>query len=236
MRARLSVVIPTLMAEDALRQSLPALSEGLHSGLVRELIISDGGSRDATQQIAEAAGARMVTGVASRGGQLRRGAELAEGDWLLFLHADCVLPAGWAQAVTRHLESEGAAAFRLGYDVDGLAPALVSGWANLRSRMFGLPYGDQALLIEREVYDTVGGYADIPLMEDVAMARALRGQITLLPLTVLTSSEKYRREGWLKRGARNLLCLARFLMGADPQTLAKRYDQVGGSAPQNQGL
>ncbi|MEM6579380.1 MAG: TIGR04283 family arsenosugar biosynthesis glycosyltransferase [Pseudomonadota bacterium] len=223
MRARLSVVMPTLMAQDALRRSLPALTEGLQSGLVRELVVSDGGSTDATRRIAEAAGARVVTGPASRGGQLRRGAAAAEGDWLLFLHADCVLPEGWSDAVAAHLANGGAAAFRLGFDAHGLAPALVTGWANLRSRVLGLPYGDQALVISRGDYDAAGGYADVPLMEDVAMARALRGQIALLPLAVQTSSEKYRRDGWFRRGAANLLRLTRYLLGADPKKLARRY-------------
>lgn len=236
MRARLSIVIPTLSAQEALRVSLPALTEGVQAGLVRELIVSDGGSRDATLKIADAAGARIVTGPASRGGQLRRGAELAEGEWLLFLHADCVLPPGWTEAVLAQLEQGGAAAFRLGFDANGLAPALVAGWANLRSYLLGLPYGDQALLISRAEYDAVGGYADIPLMEDVAISRALRGKITLLPLAVRTSSEKYRRDGWLMRGASNLLCLTRYLLGADPTKLAKRYDRVEKAAPQSQGL
>ncbi|MEM6578979.1 MAG: TIGR04283 family arsenosugar biosynthesis glycosyltransferase [Pseudomonadota bacterium] len=223
MPARLSVVMPTLMAQADLQRSLPALTEGLQSGLVRELIISDGGSTDATLEIAEAAGARIATGPPSRGGQLRRGADLAQGEWLLFLHADCVLPEGWPDAVAGHLVHGGAAAFRLGFDAQGLAPALVALWANLRSRVLGLPYGDQALLLSRAQYDAAGGYADIPLMEDVAMARALRGKITLLPLAVRTSSEKYRRDGWCRRGSANLFRLTRFLLGADPEKLAKRY-------------
>ena len=223
MRARLSIVMPTLAAQDALLRSLPALTEGLHSGLIRELIVSDGGSNDATLRMAEAAGARIVTGDPSRGGQLRRGADLAEGDWLLFLHADCVLPEGWSDAVAEHLGQGGPAAFRLGFDADGFAPACVSSWANLRSRLLGLPYGDQALLISRDEYDAAGGYADIPLMEDVAMARALRGKVTLLPITVRTSSDKYRRDGWVRRGAANLVRVIRYLLGADPEKLAKRY-------------
>lgn len=223
MHARLSIVMPTLMAQDALRRSLPALTEGVLSGLVREVVISDGGSTDATLELAEAAGAKLVTGSASRGGQLRRGADLASGEWLLFLHADSVLPEGWAEAVSQHLDQGGTAAFRLGFDIDGLAPWLVTGWANLRSRLLGLPYGDQALLIERSRYDAAGGYADIPLMEDVAIARALRGKITLLPVTIRTSSEKYRQHGWLRQGSRNLLRLFCYLLGADPEKLARRY-------------
>ncbi|WP_422001892.1 TIGR04283 family arsenosugar biosynthesis glycosyltransferase [Roseovarius mucosus] len=223
MRAALSVVIPTLNAASVLPACLAALMEGLEAGLIRELVISDGGSDDATLQIAEATGAVVVKGAASRGGQLRRGAHVAGGGWLLFLHADTVLPAGWANAVSAQFEQGGPAAFRLSFDATGPMPQLVAGWANLRSRMLGLPYGDQALLIPRATYDVAGGYADIPLMEDVAMARALKGRISVMPLAVTTSSARYRREGWVRRGARNLWTLIRYLCGTDPVQLAKAY-------------
>lgn len=224
MRAKLSVVMPTLHAEAGLARSLPALAEGLEADLIRELVISDGGSDDATQRIAEAAGAIWLEGTPSRGGQLRRGAEAAEGDWILFLHADSVLPPGWAEVVKAHIAGcSDAAAFRLAFDARGLAPGIVAGWANLRSRLLGLPYGDQGLLISRVLYDQVGGFPDIALMEDVAMARALRGKLCQLPLTVTTSAEKYQRDGWLRRGGRNLLLLTRYLAGARPEDLAKRY-------------
>ncbi len=224
MRAKLSVVMPTLNAEAGLARSLPALAEGLEAGLIRELVISDGGSQDNTARVADAAGAVLVSGAASRGGQLRRGVQVAGGDWLMILHADSVLPPGWTAAVGAHMAaSDGAAAFRLAFDARGAAPALVAGWANLRSRIFGLPYGDQGLVLPRSLYDAVGGYPDIPLMEDVAMARALKGRITLLPLAVTTSAARYRRDGWLRRGARNLLLLLRYLAGARPEDLARRY-------------
>jgi len=226
MRAELSVVIPTLDAADALPACFAALFEGLHAGLIREVILSDGGSCDATRRIAEEAGAVIVTGPPSRGGQLRRGAAAAQGAWLLVLHADTVLPEGWADAVRARMRQGGAAAFRLGFDAGGVAAWLVAGWANLRSAVFGLPYGDQALLVSRRDYEAVGGYPDIPLMEDVALARALgrhARHIALLPLCVTTSAARYRRDGWLQRGARNLWLLARYLGGADPARLAARY-------------
>ncbi|MGK7652079.1 TIGR04283 family arsenosugar biosynthesis glycosyltransferase [Roseovarius sp. B08] len=224
MRAKLSVVMPTLNAEAGLARSLPALAEGLEAGLIRELVISDGGSEDATGQIAEAAGAVLVTGAASRGGQLRRGVSVARGEWLLMLHADTVLPQGWPEVVKAHIaQGQGAAAFRLSFDSRGLAPVIVAGWANLRSKVFGLPYGDQGLLLSRSDYDAAGGYPDVPLMEDVALARALGRRITLLPAAVTTSADRYRRDGWLRRGGRNLWLLLRYLGGARPEDLARRY-------------
>ncbi|MFW2543826.1 TIGR04283 family arsenosugar biosynthesis glycosyltransferase [Primorskyibacter sp. 2E107] len=223
MRAPISIIIPTLDAEQALPACLGALGEGLSAGVIRELILSDGGSTDGTLAIAASAGAEVVRGGASRGGQLARGAAAAGGDWLLFLHADTVLDAGWSTAVRACLDRPGAYHFRLRFDAPGVAPRIVAGWANLRSRLFALPYGDQGLLIHRRVYDAIGGFPDIPLMEDVALARRARGQLRALRVDAITSAEKYERQGWLRRGGRNLLTLLRYFMGVNPERLARRY-------------
>ena len=223
MRAPISVIIPTLNAEDRLSPCLAALMEGLEAGLIRELIISDGRSEDATRRVAEAWGATVLQGAPSRGGQLRRGCAVAKSDWLLVLHADTVLARGWSKAVGAHLShSERAAWFRLRFDRGGFAARLVAAWANLRSR-FGLPYGDQGLLISSALYAKIGGYQDVPLMEDVAIARALRGKLLALDAQAITSAEKYVAQGWLRRGARNLWTLTRYFAGTDATTLAAQY-------------
>ncbi|MFD2739135.1 TIGR04283 family arsenosugar biosynthesis glycosyltransferase [Sulfitobacter aestuarii] len=222
MRAPISVIIPTLDAAGELPQCLAALVEGLECGLVRELIVSDGGSGDATREIVERWGGEWREGAASRGGQLRRGCAAARGDWLLVLHADTVLAPGWSQDVAAHLARGTAACFRLRFDASSPAARLVAGWANLRSRL-GLPYGDQGLLLPRSLYESIGGFPDQPLMEDVALVRALHGQITLLRAEAVTSAEKYRRQGWLRRGGRNLLTLLRYFTGTAPETLARAY-------------
>ncbi len=222
MSAPISIVIPTLNAADGLPATLQALFEGLQSGLIRELIVSDGGSTDLTLEMAEEAGAVIVTGAASRGGQLRRGCDGAKGDWLLILHADTELQAGWAKVVAAHLPSVRPAAFRLRFRASGLASSWVAGWANLRSRVFGLPYGDQGLLVRRQDYLAAGGYPDQPLMEDVALVRALP-RVALLGADAITSAERYTRQGWVRRGARNLWTLARYFLGADPERLAQSY-------------
>ncbi|MFD3190256.1 TIGR04283 family arsenosugar biosynthesis glycosyltransferase [Sedimentitalea sp. HM32M-2] len=225
MPAEISVIVPTLDAAEQLPDCLAALIEGLSAGLIRELIVTDGGSRDDSRRIADAAGAVIVTGDASRGGQLRRGVALARGRWLLVLHADTTLEPGWAAAVAQHLQSgQGQAAyFRLAFRARGLMPVWVAGWANLRARLFGLPFGDQGLLLRRDVYERAGGYPDQPLMEDVALVQALDSAPVVLSARAFTSAEKYRRTGWLRRGLRNLWTLARYFAGVDPQRLAASY-------------
>lgn len=226
MRAAISVIIPVKDSAAALPALFEGLMEGVQAGLIREVVISDGGSTDGTLELAEAAGAQIVTGPPSRGGQLRRGVAASGGEWLLVLHADSGLPPGWAEAVQAHLSHpDQAAYFDLRFRARGLAPWGVAGWANLRSRWFGLPYGDQGLLIARTLYDRVGGYPDQPLMEDVALARALRGAWRPLGVAISTSAERYQRDGWLRRGARNLSILLRYLMGADPVVLARAYQR-----------
>lgn len=223
MRARLSIIIPTLNSEGELPDTVASLIEGLDSGLIRELIISDGGSNDGTLAIADELGAYTVLAARGRGAQLRNGASVAKGEWLLFLHSDTRLKAGWSAVFMEHIDTETTAGYcRLKFRADGFSPWFVAQWANFRSRAFGLPYGDQGLLISRVLYDNVGGFPKIPLMEDVAIARKLRGQLALLQATALTSADKYHR-GYFRRGARNLWTLLRYFWGVSPDNLARRY-------------
>lgn len=222
MPAPISVIIPTLNAEHSLTGCLMALMEGLDAGLIRELIVSDGGSQDATRSVADAWGAQIVQGDPSRGGQLRRGCAKANAEWLLVLHADTQLEPGWTGPVIAHLKGHKAGWFQLRFDSKGFAAGFVARWANLRSRV-GLPYGDQGLLVPRKLYQSVGGYPDQPLMEDVAMARLLKGQMVAIPSAAVTSAEKYHKAGWLRRGGRNLWTLIRYFAGVSPAKLAQAY-------------
>lgn len=197
-----------------------ALTEGLEAGLIAEVIVSDGGSRDATFTIADAWGAHVLSGPPSRGGQLRRGCAAACGTWLLVVHADTVLAPGWASAAAAHLKTQHAGYFRLRFDTGG---RVVAAWANLRARMLALPYGDQGLLLPQQLYERVGGFPDLPLMEDVALVRALRGQLVPLDAEAITSAARYRTQGWVRRGARNLWLLAQYFAGVSPVRLAEKY-------------
>jgi rSAM/selenodomain-associated transferase 2 len=222
MRAPISVVIPTLNAEAGLAATLASLGEGLAEGLIREVVVSDGGSGDGTLALAETAGALILHGPAGRGAQLAGGAGAAQGAWLLFLHADTRLLPGWAAAARAHLATGKAGWFRLEFDAGGPMPRIAERWANLRAAA-GLPFGDQGLLIPRALYTEAGGHPPLPLMEDMALARALRGRFARIEAVALTSADRYLRRGWLRQGAGNLWRQARFLAGADPARLARSY-------------
>ena len=224
MPAPLSVIIPTLNVAQTIGPCLLALTEGISDGLLAEVIFADGDSTDDTAQIADEVGAHLIVADRGRGSQLAAGAETAKGEWLLFLHADSVLQDGWQAAVLQHMKQRDRAGyFRLRFDDTSSAAAMVARWANLRARLFGLPYGDQGLLIRRAHYDKIGGHPAIPLMEDVAIAKALRGQLRMLDCTILTSADKYQSQGWWRRSWRNFMLVARFKLGADPEKLAKNY-------------
>lgn len=219
-------MIPTLNAAATLPRCLAALTPATAEGLVTEMVVVDAGSADPTREVAKAAGATVLTMLGGRGPQLAAGCARATAPWLLALHADTVLRPGWEAAVAEHTATRPDAAgwFRLRFDDASLAADAWSLGVGLRARL-GMPYGDQGLLISRGLYDAVGGYRPLPLMEDVDLARRLgRRRLVGLRAEALTDASKYRRDGWLVRSARNCALVARYLAGADPNALAERYE------------
>lgn len=225
----ISVVMPALNAAASLPSTIEALRDGALEGQLGELLVVDGGSRDDSQQVAQAAAARVLTAPKGRGRQLAAGAEEARGDWLLFLHADTSLSPAWGRVARDFMAATGAsgeraAAFRFALD-DAEPPARrIERLARWRGRALGLPYGDQGLLIPRAFYRRLGGYRPLDLMEDVEMVRRIgRRRLTILQADAVTSAARYRRDGWIRRPLRNLSLLFLYYMGVPSHRLSRLY-------------
>ncbi len=219
---QLCVIIPVLDRQDELAKTLSVLPR------TGQLIIVDGGSNDSSADIALSSGATLVRTRAGRGHQMRTGAERGIRPWLLFLHADTrVDEAGWRAVCDYTADARSAARaamFRFALDDPSWQARLLALGVRTRVVLLALPYGDQGLLIHRSLYDRVGGFADLPIMEDVDLVQRLgRRRLTQLPGTAVTSAERWRRRGWLRQSALNLLSLGRFMLGASPQSISKLY-------------
>ena len=229
--AVISIIIPTLNAETGLAATLTALVPAVIEGLVRDVIIVDGGSSDRTLSIAEAAGASIISSPAGRGRQLIAGAEVARGPWLLFLHADTVLETGWEREAAAFIERvevgqrpAAAAAFRFALDDLGFLPRLVEWGVALRCMLFRLPYGDQGLLMPQRLYNNLGGFQPLPLLEDVDIIKRLgRSRIIILRAQAVTSAIRYKRDGYLLRIGRNLSCLALYRLRVPAHVIQRIY-------------
>jgi rSAM/selenodomain-associated transferase 2 len=222
---RVSVITPTLDGAETLPQLLAALSA---AEIVKEVIVVDGGSSDDTVPVAQAAGARVIMAKRGRGSQLAAGAAASSAQWLLFLHADCRLEPDWEASVRAFLALPEAAE-RAGYfdfALDDAAPAArrlerIVAW---RCQWFALPYGDQGLLIARSLYDRVGGFSQLPLMEDVDLVRRLgRARLARIGGRCIASAQRYQRDGYWRRPVRNLCCLALYLSGLPPDRILRLY-------------
>lgn len=220
----LDVVIPTLNAAATLPATLAAVPEGV------AVIVSDGGSTDATLDIAQAAGCRIVRGPRGRGRQLAAGGAAAARPWRLFLHADTIVsPQGWAAAVRHMAQPDGAAAaacLRLVIDDPAWQARVIERAVAWRVRRFGLAWGDQGLLVHGDLYAAIGGYADLPLMEDVDIMRRLgRGRLVVLDGEARTAATRWRRRGWVGQTALNLTCVSLYRLGMPVDRIVRLYDR-----------
>lgn len=219
---RLSLIVPTLGTAPDLEARLATLKRALITG--DEMILSGPGANLAP--LATRLDAKLVTGPKGRGPQLQNGGAVAQGDWFLFLHDDTTLEEGWREAVEAFVTRtpDRAAAFTFTLDTKGLMPRFLEGAVALRCALFKLPYGDQGLLIARDFYEKLGGYKPILIMEDVDLVRRIgRRHLTILPQTAATSAQRYRRDGYLTRAARNLICLLLYFCGIRTERLIKFY-------------
>ena len=222
----ISVIIPTLNEEASLGRSIESVRAECPS---IEVIVADGGSRDRTIEVAEGfPGVRISRGGKGRGNQMNAGASLAGGEILLFLHADTLLEKGWKQEVLSALDGAegvigGAFAFAIGNPLPKYR--LVEAWVAMRCRVFGLPYGDQAIFIRRDAFRRLGGYQDMPLMEDVDLVRRMKkdGELALLEKKAVTSGRRWVSKGLVRTAAINQMTMLLYLLGVSPHRLAKLY-------------
>lgn len=197
------------------------------ASLAIERILVDGGSQDRTREVAEAEGATVLVSPPGRGVQLDLGARAARGSWIVFLHADTRLEAGWAEALAAVPASAVGGAFRFAIDGPRLGYRLVEAAVALRCALFRLPYGDQAVFVRRSAYAEAGGFPPYPLMEDVAFVRRLRrrGPLVFLAPRAFTSARRWERHGVVGTSVRNLWLLAQYAAGRPPAALAARYSR-----------
>ncbi len=215
----LSVIVPALNAEAHLPATLAAIGPGA------EIIVVDGGSTDRTAAIAAEAGTRVLAAPRGRGSQIAAGIAAAANPWLLILHADTRPGPGWRDAVAAHAANpDSAGYFRFGLDSANPRARRLERMVAWRCRVLGLPYGDQGLLIHRDLLRLVGGVKPVPLMEDVDLVRRIgRRRLRALPADAVTSAARWERDGYLRRSARNLACLSLWFAGVPPRLIARVY-------------
>ena len=221
--AKISIIIPVLNEAGYLAQTLAMAQTARNC----EILVVDGGSWDGTLHLAETLGARVIAAKPGRSSQMNVGAVAASGDILLFLHGDTRLPEEFDRFVreTLAMPNTVAGAFRLAIDGNSPALRLVEWGVNLRSRLLQLPYGDQALFLTRATFHTLGGFPDLPIMEDFELVRQLRklGMIRLLPVSVLTSGRRWQKLGIVKTTLINQLAIVAYLVGIAPAQIARWY-------------
>ena len=213
----LAVIIPTLNAARTLPATIAAL------GPVAQVVVADGGSTDATRMLA---GVRAIEAARGRGSQIAAGIAATTRPWLLLLHADTQLQPGWRAAAEAHMDSSPnkAGYFRFAVRSDDPRARRLERLVAWRCRVLALPYGDQALLIHRDLLRAAGGMRPLPLMEDVDLIRRLgRRRLVGLNAVALTSADKWHRSGWYRRSARNLLCLALWFSGVPGRWIVRLY-------------
>jgi rSAM/selenodomain-associated transferase 2 len=223
---RISVIIPALNEEAALPLTLARLmSEKPH-----EIIVVDGGSTDGTVPIAEQRGVRVVLGSRGRASQMNAGAAAATGDAFLFLHADCSLQPGSIVAAQRSLARRGVSAgcFKMHVPLPHPLYRSIAWCATARVRLFGIAYGDQGIFVRRDIFQRVGGFPQLKLMEDVWFSLKLRrvGRITVADRRIDVSPRRWQSQGIIRQTIRNWLLTALAAVGVHPNRLARMYPHV----------
>jgi rSAM/selenodomain-associated transferase 2 len=223
-RPILTVVIPVLNEVSNLERLLPRLGAACPGA---EIIVVDGASRDGSREVAQRHGARVLSSAQGRAQQMNAGAAVAAGDTLVFLHADTELPPKALLAIEAALQDAEVVGGRFDVRLDSPRPLLrlVAALMNARSRLTGIATGDQAIFVRRSVFESLGGYAGIPLMEDVEFTSRLRrtGRLACLRLAVTTSARKWEREGVLRTILLMWSLRVLYWLGVSPARLHRWY-------------
>jgi rSAM/selenodomain-associated transferase 2 len=227
---RLSIIMPVLDEGEAIAATLDSLIDLRTLGT--EVIVVDGGSRDATVQRARLRADRVIAGPRGRALQMNMGAKAASGEVLLFLHADTRLPRTADRLVLDGLERTGREWGWFRVRIAGAHPGLrlVAFMMNLRSRMSGIATGDQAIFVKRDLFAALGGFPQIPLMEDIVLCRQLKrkGRPLCIRTRVTTSGRRWEANGLMRTIVLMWWLRLAFFFGADAAVLAERYGYGGG--------
>ncbi len=220
----ISVVIPTLNESGCIEQTLTCLVENASHPI--EIIVADGGSVDNTVQIVAEFDARIVHCEAGRSAQMNAGAAVATGDVLMFLHGDTRVPKGFDQMIVNTLEQTPiAGAFNLEIAGNGWALRWVEWGVKVRSTVFQLPYGDQAIFLRANTFREFGGFPELPIMEDFVFIRSLAkcGKIAIVPAAVTTSARRWEKQGVFKTTLINQVMIIGYALGINPDRLRQWY-------------
>ena len=219
----ISVIIPVLNEEAHISRTIDSLQSAGNT----EIIVVDGGSRDGTADVAISSGARVIQGRQGRAFQMNHGTRYASGEILLFIHGDTIVPEGYDREIREALMDEDVVggAFSLRYDSQNPAMRIIEKGASLRSQYLRLPYGDQGLFVSSVMFENLGGFPDMAIMEDVAFIRKLRsqGKIVTLDAAVTTSARRYEAIGAFQTWVMNQCVLAAYALDVPPDRIAGLY-------------
>lgn len=223
----ISIIIPVFNEEVFLKQNISFFTSLENT----EIIFVDGGSQDGTKKIIDQHNLRVVLSpVTSRSYQMNLGAKLAQGDILLFLHGDTLLPNNYRQMVVDILSQKGVVAGAFNLKIDQNIPLLnfICAMVKVRSHLFSLPYGDQGIFMKKETFETLGGFPNIPIMEDFAFIKKLQkiGKIKISDACVITSARRWQKLGIIKTTLINQIIIMGYYLKINPHRLAKIYRQL----------
>jgi rSAM/selenodomain-associated transferase 2 len=221
--ARISIIIPTLNEAENIKEAIVTTQPNTNI----EVIIVDGGSKDNTIEIAQSLNVKVISSSPGRAVQMNAGAVAASGNILLFLHADTRLPTGFDDMIRTALEQPGivAGAFKLRIDAPLLSLRWVEWGVNVRSHFCQMPYGDQAIFLTKEVFQQIGGFPELPIMEDFELIRRLKpiGRIVIIPTPVVTSARRWLQKGVFKTTLLNQIVIIAYLLGVSPERIRCWY-------------